>query len=75
MPGSFYSVEALCKILGLHADTVRDYLRRGVIEGSQPYGRRKGWQVYPDQLEKFMQKNGLKTDGVPAPDEFAQSRG
>lgn len=75
MPTEFYSVEALCSILGLHPDTVREYLRKGIIAGVQPYGRRKGWMVSTEQLAQFMQKNGLKTDGVPSPVEYAQSKG
>lgn len=53
-PTQFLSVEEIAERSGNHAETVRGWLRSGVLKGVPGRTKREGWRVELPDLERFM---------------------
>jgi excisionase family DNA binding protein len=48
-----YTVPEVAKLLRLHEQTIRDYLRKGLLKGYRPGGTKAGWRIPASELERF----------------------
>ena len=51
----FYTVEDIVRILQVHEETVRRWLREGELKGFS-LGRKSGYRVRPTDLEAFIRQ-------------------
>lgn len=48
------TVKEVAALLKAHEETVRRWLREGVIKGVRPAGKRFGWRIRESELRRFL---------------------
>lgn len=54
---AFYTTKEVAKILGVHVDTVRAWIRGGILEACKPSGKGKGrYRIHKLDIPTFARK-------------------
>lgn len=54
MPEEWLTVKQAAERLNVHPETVRVWLREGVIKGTMPLMRRIGWRIPAAEVERVL---------------------
>lgn len=54
MPEEWLTVKQVAERLNVHPETVRVWLREGVIKGTLPLMRRIGWRIPAAEVERVL---------------------
>lgn len=54
MPDEWLTVKQAAERLNVHPETVRVWLREGVLKGTMPLKRRIGWRIPASEVERVL---------------------